>query len=547
MLANSLSPRAPRRVTRVLVLLLGSLLAMLVIVPPASAAETTVTLQISDGFDGKQGKTLSADGTLGQVQTSNNNRFGVEDKYWLSLQFQRTVPAGATIVSAKLAVERYEESGHPPGAITWEAGGGALNNPSAATSFKPPLLIGESAEAVVEWDVTAAANTPAKANDLKMVIRNANGGGKKSYLDHVRLVVRYSDAPVTPTAPIITSTPGTTAVVGSPYRYQAAASGSTPITWDLPTAPAGMTVDANTGLVSWTPAAAGSFPVLLRATNSVGANTQDTQDYTVAVTAAAASVTLLAAGDVADCNSTGDSATAALLAQNSGTVAALGDLAYESGTATEFANCYQPTWGAHKARTKPVPGNHEYNTSGAGPYYDYFGAAAGTRGQGYYSYDVGAWHVVALNSEANFGSTSTQLTWLRNDLAANTKNCTLAYWHKPRFTAGNYSDFTAYQPFWQALYDANAEVVLAGHDHNYQRYRPMTPTGAADTTRGIREFVVGTGGRGHYGLRTDSRREAGNDTAFGVLKLTLRGGGYDWNFLPVSGASYTDSGSGTCH
>ena len=258
--------------------------------------------------------------------------------------------------------------------------------------------------------------------------------------------------------------------------------------------------------------------------------------------------TLLAAGDVATCGNEGDSQTAAVVAQNpDGTVAALGDLAYRDGTAAQFAECYQPTWGAHKSRTRPVPGNHEYHTANGGPYYDYFGAAAGPRGKGYYSYDIGAWHVVALNSEAKTGPRSTQLRWLRKDLAANNKSCTLAYWHKPRFSGGKYKDSTKYQPFWQALYDADAEVALAGHDHNYQRFRPMTPTGAADARRGIREFVVGTGGRGHYALRTDSRREAGNDTDLGVLKLTLRDGGYDWKFLPVAGGSYTDSGSGTCH
>ncbi len=157
------------------------------------------------------------------------------------------------------------------------------------------------------------------------------------------------------------------------------------------------------------------------------------------------------------------------------------------------------------------------------------------------------WHIIALNSEVDYGAGGAQVAWLRADLAATTKPCVLAYWHKPRFTRGNYSDFTAYTPFFTELYNANAEVVLGGHDHNYQRYQPMTPSGALDPARGVRQFVVGTGGRGHYALRTDARRQAANATAFGILKLTLHANGYDWRFLPVAGQTYTDSGSASCH
>jgi acid phosphatase type 7 len=214
--------------------------------------------------------------------------------------------------------------------------------------------------------------------------------------------------------------------------------------------------------------------------------------------------------------------------------------------ASEFSSCYAPTWGAHLARTYPAPGNHDFATSNAAGYFGYFGARAGPTLNGYYSFDLGNWHLISLNSERDYGASGEQMAWLRADLAANTKKCVLAYWHKPRFAAGNYSDFTAYIPFWQELYAAGAEIVLNGHDHNYQRYQPMTPDGALDRTGGIRQFLVGTGGVGAYPLRPDTRREAAGTNIYGVLQLTLKPDSYDWTFLPAEGTTFSDSGSGTC-
>ena len=262
------------------------------------------------------------------------------------------------------------------------------------------------------------------------------------------------------------------------------------------------------------------------------------------------SVVLLAAGDIASCSSNGDEATATLLDARSGTVATLGDNAYSSGTTSEFATCYEPTWGRHKSRTRPSPGNHDYNTAGATGYYDYFGASAGPSGQGYYSYDLGDWHIVSLNSNVSMSAGSVQDQWLRADLAANAKRCTLAYWHHPRFSSGTrHGNFSEAQPIWQALYDFSADVVLSGHEHNYERFGPQTPTGAADTLRGIREFVVGTGGASHYDdLGTPQpNSQVFNGTTWGVLKLTLGAGSYSWQFVPVAGQSFTDSGTGACH
>jgi hypothetical protein len=259
--------------------------------------------------------------------------------------------------------------------------------------------------------------------------------------------------------------------------------------------------------------------------------------------------TLLAAGDIATCAGAGDEATAKLLDGLAGTVATLGDNVYQSGSAQQYADCYAPTWGRHKARTRPAPGNHDYRTAGAAGYFGYFGAAAGTPGKGYYSYDLGAWHVVVLNSNLDTSRGSAQETWLRADLAAHPAACTLAYWHHPRFSSGSsHGNNTSVQPLWQALYEAGAELVLAGHEHHYERFAPQDPTGGADPREGIRQFVVGTGGAGHYGFGTvRANSEVRSTGAFGVLQLTLHPDGYDWEFVPVAGKTFGDAGSGTCH
>jgi acid phosphatase type 7 len=256
---------------------------------------------------------------------------------------------------------------------------------------------------------------------------------------------------------------------------------------------------------------------------------------------------IAAAGDIADSGS-GDEATARLLDAIAPTaVLTTGDNAYDDGTLAQFKRYYDPTWGRHRAITHPVPGNHDYNTAGAAGYFDYFGRAARDPARPYYSFDLGAWHLIALNSELPRDMRPAQVAWLKRDLAASGAKCTLAYWHRPRFTAGKYSDFVEYTPLWKALWDANADVVLAGHDHNYQRYRPLNPAGMADSARGIRQFVVGTGGRSRYALRPDSRRVAGTDSVYGVLKLTLHPASFDFTFVPEAGQTYSDSGKVACH
>jgi hypothetical protein len=254
------------------------------------------------------------------------------------------------------------------------------------------------------------------------------------------------------------------------------------------------------------------------------------------------------AGDIASCQSARTAATARLIAGVAGTVFTLGDNAYPHGSADDYRRCYQPTWGVERKRTHPVPGNHEYDTRAASSYFDYFGVAAGEPGAGYYSYDLGAWHIVALNSNLDLGPGSPQQRWLRADLAAHPTLCTLAYWHHARFSSGTtHGSQPQTEPLWRALYDAGADVVLAGHEHNYERFAPQTPDGRADPARGMREFVVGTGGGEVYRLGPAIANSEARDTDAGVLQLTLGPRSYGWRFIAVPGATFSDSGSAPCH
>jgi acid phosphatase type 7 len=258
------------------------------------------------------------------------------------------------------------------------------------------------------------------------------------------------------------------------------------------------------------------------------------------------------AGDISSCNNDHDEATAGLLDGIEGTVFTLGDNAYGEGSEEQFASCYNPTWGRHLDRTHPAPGNHEYRTPHAAPYFAYFGEAAGDPSRGYYSFDLGEWHIISLNSNCDdiggCDEGSKQLTWLQQDLTAHPAQCTLAYWHHPRFSSGEHGNDADVAPLWDALYDSGAEVVLSGHDHTYERFAPQDSTGAPDPEAGVRQFVVGTGGAGLYDfVDIQPNSELRNNETFGVLKLTLHPDSYEWEFIPAEGATFTDSGSAMCH
>ncbi|MFK0245459.1 metallophosphoesterase [Amycolatopsis azurea] len=261
---------------------------------------------------------------------------------------------------------------------------------------------------------------------------------------------------------------------------------------------------------------------------------------------AEATTTVAAVGDV--CGSSCNQTAPLIKNMNPQALILAGDNAYDSGSLSEYKSKFDPYYGQFRSITYPTPGNHEYNTSGASGYFDYFGRQAGERGKGYYSFDVGDWHFVALNSNITHSSGSTQVTWLKNDLAASTKPCTAAYFHHPRFSRGTHGDDTGVNPFFQALYDAKADLVVVGHDHNYQRFAPSRPDGTRDDVNGVRQLLIGTGGRGYYSFDQSSAavQEKGNTNTFGVSRLTLTATDYRSDFVPVSGRTFTDTTSGKC-
>jgi hypothetical protein len=297
----------------------------------------------------------------------------------------------------------------------------------------------------------------------------------------------------------------------------------------------------------WLPAALLLPPLLTFGLPGAGAQTTEPSDPTV-----------IAAGDISMCQTTGDEETASLIDSMPGTVLPLGDLAYQDGSKTDFDNCYAPTWGRFKDRSRPVLGNHEYVQKGAGPYFDYWGDLAGDRTKGYYSFDIASWHVIALNSNCSdvggCSKGSPMEQWLRQDLAAHPSRCTLALWHHPRFYSPSRQPGSRLEAtdrkmtaFWVALMEAGADVVLTGHRHIYERFARQGPEGQADPN-GMRQFVVGTGGgpHDHFEGPIAPNSEIRKADTYGILQLTLHAEAYDWRFVPVAGDAFTDSGSDTC-
>jgi hypothetical protein len=281
-------------------------------------------------------------------------------------------------------------------------------------------------------------------------------------------------------------------------------------------------------------------------------NSCDTATVTITITpTGGGGEVFVGAGDIGDCSRTGDDATANLLDNIPGTVFTIGDNANPSGSAANYANCWGPTWGRHEARVRPTLGDNDYESSStAAPYFANFGASAGAAPGGYYSYDLGAWHIIHLNSNCSriggCRANSPQGQWLQADLAANQRACILAIHHEPLFSSkGGDSDM---RDFWTPLYAAGADVVLSGHRHNYERFAPQTPTGVVDPVRGIRQFVVGTGGSGlsKFGSSVAANSQVRNDSTHGVIRFTLHPTSYEWQFMPIAGQTFTDSGSATC-
>jgi hypothetical protein len=312
--------------------------------------------------------------------------------------------------------------------------------------------------------------------------------------------------------------------------------------------PAAVSYDAASRTATLTPrsplAAGGRYTVSVAGVRDLAGNRTGRSVFAFTTTPV-----LVGAGDIADCSRSADEATAALVRGIDGDVFTTGDDVYPKGTAANYRNCYGPAWGAFLDRTHPAAGNHDVSSASDGAYYDYFGAAAGPRLKGYYSFDLGAWHVVVLNSNCaivSCSASSSQERWLRADLAAHPALCTAAIWHHPRFASGSNGTNSSVDPLWRDLYAAGADVVLNGHQHDYERLAPVDASGNRDAAFGMRQFVVGTGGEavGLPSRRTTSEKAQGRYN--GVLKLTLHATSYDWQWVGTSG-SFTDTGTTSCH
>jgi acid phosphatase type 7 len=281
------------------------------------------------------------------------------------------------------------------------------------------------------------------------------------------------------------------------------------------------------------------------------------QPEAVEATGDGRSATVLAAGDIAECDHQGDEATAKILAgYPDATILPLGDLAYDHGTPEEFTRCFATSWGKFKSQMRPATGNHDHSTKNAQGYWDYFADQGGPYDKYYYSYTLGSWHLVALNSDCwrvgGCASDEPQAEWLRSDLAKSGALCTLAYWHRPPFTSGRYgdpSDTARVRPLWRILHENGVEILLNGHEHSYERFALMDADGKPDEAGGVREIIVGTGGGNlrPYENPPLPTTEVRDSSTWGVLRLSLDPGKYAWRFIPVAGGTFTDSGSGTCH
>ncbi len=363
----------------------------------------------------------------------------------------------------------------------------------------------------------------------------------------------YGAGPIPPTVnagPDLTATTGDTVTLTASFTDAGAndAPWTYAITWGDGGSTSGTAASASTPITaSHVYTAAGLDSVRVAVTNAAGLSGSDS----LAVQASTPGAPILVgAGDIADSSTKGDSLTANLLDGIAGTVVALGDNAYPMASSADYTKWYNPTWGRQKTRTRPVPGNHEYSNGSAPGYFGYFGAIAGDPSKGYYSYNLGDWHILALNSELDVTPAGAEVQWLRSDLALYSKKCTLAYWHEPRFVSGvNITSNPKYQTLWDTLYAYGADVVLNGHKHSYERLAPQSPSQQLDTLYGIRAFVVGTGGTGLDGGEPPAvpNSEVRNTNTWGVLKLTLNTGGYTWQFVPVAGQTFADAGSALCH
>ena len=446
-------------------------------------------------------------------------------------------------------------NGWTEGAITWS------NRPAPTTA----AVDDEGAIATgswVEFDVTALVSADGTfsfvlaATSTDGVELNSRSSSSVSLRPELVVDALTSGAPVATSPPTISGVPQEDqTLTAAPGTW----SGSQPIAfayqWQRCTSSGSDcadSVDATTETHVLTQSDINAtLRVLVTATNADGSGT--TLSAPSGVVFGAGDVVIAAAGDIANCSLSTDEATAQLLDSIAPvSVLTLGDNVYTSGTDSQYASCYEPTWGRHKVKTHPSAGNHDYQTTGASGYFNYFGAAAGDPTKGYYAFDLGAWRFYALNSncvQVSCAAGFPQEQWLRADLAANPRTCTAAFMHHPRFASGESGerrDNPSMGALYQAFYEASGDLWLVGHNHQYERLTRLSPTGAIDLERGIRNFVAGTGGAGLYVFGPPITGSEVRSATHGALKLTLHAGGYDWEFVPVAGSTFTDAGTDTC-
>jgi hypothetical protein len=565
---------------RMVILLIAAILSVAGASLTADAAETTnIVTSVADAGLSELSPTANSGAARTLKVDGDDPDPGGGDLYAALRWDLSQVPAGATVTSASVTLNISNPSPQTYGAYElkkawnegqlswnqaatgspWETAGakGTTDRGPKVASVTPtniaPYTFSIPASVVQGW-----LNAPSSNNGILLADPTNFDGfvfDTREGTSPPKLTVNYTtsgaETDTTPPESTIVSGPsGTVNSTSASFTFTSSEAGST-----FECRLDGGAYGSCTSPVSYANLLDGSHTFEVRATDTAG-NTDATpasRTWMVDTTTTQSDPVLVGAGNIASCSSPGDEATANLLDGISGTVFTLGDNAYENGSAADFTNCYNPSWGRHKARTMPAVGNHEYQTSGASGYYNYFGAAAGVASKGYYSYDREEWHVISLNSMCEnvggCGATSPMVTWLKQDLAANPKACTLAYFHHPLFNSGSeYGNLPKMGPSWDALYAAGAEVVLSGHEHVYERFAPQTPTGAADSAQGIREFVVGTGGASHYPFGTiQPNSQVRNADTYGVLKLTLHPGSYDWRFVPEAGKTFTDTGTDQCH
>ena len=547
--------------------LIGVLLSSAMSTSAASALTNTISLTPSDDTYVSQAVPDSNFGN--ELQLLNNNTSGQVQRSYLKFNVTG-IPAGAIISNATLRLTANAASSATANvkALTNNVWSESTLTYANAPAYSTTTISNGTPAPIVAGPVDFNVSSYIKSNGVWSLVITQSQATQTSWASREsmtppQLSITYNAASTSPTVQM--TSPANSAIVSGMQTVSAQASDSSGIAnvqFQLDGVNLGVPVTVAPYSLQWNTTLAADGPhsltaVALNNTNMSSTSTAIPVNVNNTRTTGGADPIIAAAGDIACEASAIKSATTCHQLETSrllggvSNVLALGDTQYNSGAYSDFITQYDPSWGQYKSITKPVPGNHEGTT--ASGYYQYFGSLAGVAGKGWYSYDIGTWHILAINSNlcALYGCTagSEQEQWVKADLAAHPTACTLAYWHQPRWASGStLADNPYMSTIYADLYNGGADVLLAGHNHAYERFYPMDPAGTRNDTFGIQEIIVGTGGRNHGGntpLRANSVLR--NDTAFGVMKMTLHPNSYDWQFVPESGVSFTDSGTRACH